>query len=116
MEAVDKDALICDMQQFYNIDYIQLINTEPLRAAVLACGLRSDSRIIQAITGTCASNEEILLADIADRLGIFIWGYFGKHGRQPQSLRESLIKKKKNVTVTSPEAFKKWRSQFMKEE
>ena len=72
--AVGESELICDLAETYGIfDYRQL---PPKTVAVLAAGLRDNSRIKQKITGTELDLKEQLLAAIADRLGALInaWG------------------------------------------
>lgn len=71
MIAADEDALICDFAETYHIyDWRGL----PVHyAAVLACGLGPDSRIKRAISGAKATQEQLLLAAIVDRLGLLLW-------------------------------------------
>ena len=72
MVREDEDALICDFAETYHIyNWRDLPLTT---AAVLARGLGSNSRIVQKAAGQNASNGEILLAAIADRLGILLAG------------------------------------------
>lgn len=66
--------LICDLAETYGIyDYRQL---PPKTVAVLAVGLRDDSRVKQKISGIKLDFKEQLLAVIADRLGALMnaWG------------------------------------------
>lgn len=70
MIAIDEQALICDLAEVYGIfDYkkypVTLIGT-------LAYGLREDSRIKLKISDQPVSNDTLLLAHIADRLGVMI--------------------------------------------
>lgn len=71
MIAADEDALICDFAETYHIyDWRGL----PVHyAAVLACGLAPDSRIKMAISGARATQEQILLAAMIDRLSLLLW-------------------------------------------
>lgn len=71
MISLDEDALTCDFAETYHIYDIQAL---PLRkVAVLACGLRDNSRIKMKMSDMKIDYEEMLLATIADRLSILIW-------------------------------------------
>lgn len=62
------------MAEYYGVyDYRQLPVTT---VAVLVFGLRDDSRLVQKDSGVKASQEELLLAHIADRLSLILkmWG------------------------------------------
>lgn len=71
MAATDESALICDFAETYHIlDYRAL----PLRlAAVLASGLRENSRIKMIMTGTKVDKDTALLAAAVDRLSMLVW-------------------------------------------
>lgn len=71
MIAADEDALICDFAETYHIyDWRGL----PVHyAAVLACGLAPDSRIKMAISGARATQEQLLMAAMVDRLSLLLW-------------------------------------------
>ena len=70
MISTDETLFICDLAETYGIyDYRQL----PLRkVAAFAVGLRENSRIRQKMEGVPAESTTILLAGIADRLGLII--------------------------------------------
>lgn len=92
MIATDEDALICDFAECYHIyDYRGL----PVQyAAVLACGLRDDSRIKMAISSSVAKPDTLILAAILDRLSLLLWAKTedGARGRnRPASLTEQLL-------------------------
>lgn len=72
MLAHDRNAMICDLAETYGIyDYhgfpVQLL-------AVLASGLREESRIKMSLSGVQATRGEILLAAAVDRLSLMVWG------------------------------------------
>lgn len=72
MLRADRDAVICDLAETYGVlDYRAL--PVPL-LAVLASGLREDSRIKIRLSGTKAARGEILLAAAVDRLSYMVWG------------------------------------------
>lgn len=71
MIKLDESALICDFAETYHIlDYRAL----PLKtAAVLASGLRDNSRIMMKISGLQISPETALMAAAVDRLSLLFW-------------------------------------------
>ena len=81
MLATDADALTCDMAETYGVlDW----HTLPLSlAAVLAAGLRENSRIRMKMSGARADPETMLLASITDRVGLLVWQNTedARHGR-----------------------------------
>lgn len=81
MLSTDADALTCDMAETYGVlDWRRL--PLPL-AAVLAAGLRDDSRIRMKMSGAKVDPETMLLAAITDRLGLLLWqnSEEARHGR-----------------------------------
>ena len=92
MIAAHEDELVCDMAETYRIyDYRAL---SPHKAAVLACGLRDDSRTKMAVQNVSAPLETLLLATIADRLGLQLWSGSkdAQHNRnRPESIAEKLL-------------------------
>ena len=92
MAAADEDALRCDFAQVYRVlDFRRL----PLRtAAVLACGLPEESRIIRKLSGSRIDVTTALLARIFDAVAILAWQNTedGHKGRNPpKSLFEKLM-------------------------
>lgn len=71
MIRLDESALICDFAETYHIlDYRAL----PLKtAAVLASGLRDNSRIKMRIAEMDISPETALMAAAVDRLSLLVW-------------------------------------------
>ena len=92
MITTDDDALVCDMAETYRIyDYRAL---PPRMAAVLACGLRDDSRIKMKLQGMNVPLDTLFLAAIADRLALQLWANSkdAKHHRnRPESIAEKLL-------------------------
>lgn len=71
MIATDEDALICDLAETYHIfDYRQL---PPLRAAVFACGLRENARIMMRLSEQVVPTDTLLMAQMADTLNMLWW-------------------------------------------
>lgn len=103
MVIADEEALICDFAETYGIyDYRKL----PLKtAAILASGLRDNSRIKIKMSGLNAAPEVILNAAIADRTGMLVWMQSkdgAKNRNRPASILDKILnpeKKKEDVTA-----------------
>lgn len=118
MTATDEDALICDFAEVYHIyDYRKL----PLRyAAVLACGLREDSRIKMALCGTTAPTDLMLQAITADALNLLVWMKTKdaqKNRNRPKSLVDIITGRKTSdiETFTTVDAYERRRSELINE-
>lgn len=111
MFAIDKEAVICDLAETYNIYNYK--DMPPLKVAVFCKGLRENSRIKLKIAGQKVCIETMLLASIVDRLGILIWSKTkdGQKGRnQPKSILESIskiAKEKETIVFNTSEEFEK---------
>lgn len=103
MITADEEALICDFAETYGIyDYRKL----PLKtAAILASGLRDNSRIKIKLSGLNAAPEMILNAAIADRTGMLVWMQSKdgvKNRNRPAPILDKILnpeKKKEDVTT-----------------
>ena len=103
MITADEEALICDFAETYGIyDYRRL----PLKtAAILASGLRDNSRIKMKLSGLNAAPEMILNAAIADRTGMLVWMQSKdgvKNQNRPVSILDKILnpeKKKEDATT-----------------
>lgn len=71
MIATDEDALICDFAETYRIYDIYRYPVEYI--AILAAGLRQNSRIMMAVNGLKTDIDTLLLARIADSSAINVW-------------------------------------------
>lgn len=71
MISLDRDALICDLAETYGIYDLRALPVSTL--AMLAVGLREDSRIKMCISGVKVSRMEMLLAAAVDRLSLLVW-------------------------------------------
>ena len=100
MMRISKDDVICDMAETYHILDIRSVRLTTL--STLAVGLRESSRIKMRISGAKAEVNTLLLASIADRLGIMLWRET-KDGRkginQPKLLVNEMTKTRKNDIV-----------------
>ena len=108
MISYDEQALICDLAETYQIyDYRSL----PVHlVATLSVGLRNDSRIKRKMAGVTESETNVLLATIADRLGVIIYGMSNGKIDFPESIVEQFYTKQRKQDLQafdSPEAFKK---------
>lgn len=73
MIALDEDALMCDMAETYHIYNMEQL--PPEYVAVLAYGLRENSRIKMLASGLRVSLDTLLLAHIVDNTAI---NYYAK--------------------------------------
>lgn len=91
-----RNELICDMAEYYGIYDMKSLPASTI--AILACGLREESRVIQKMSNMKVKTDTILLASIADRVGLLIWAQSkdGQHNRhRPKSVVDSLLNDKK---------------------
>ena len=119
MIRTDREALICDLAETYNV---YDLGSLPLHTvAILACGLRENSRIKMKLSGDHVSAEILLLAHIVDRLGILAWQNTRdalKGQNVPESLVERLIhpekaEKPKITAFDTPEEFEAARREIL---
>ena len=92
--ATDEDALRCDLAEAYGVIDWRGLSVEKL--AVLACGLRDNSRIKIKMSGLSVSIETLLMACMVDKLNFLIWMQTkdGTKGRnRPKSFAETLAGK-----------------------
>lgn len=116
MIAMDKNALICDLAETYNIyDYKRV----PGRLlGILAAGLGENTRIGKKINGVRGTVTEVLLAQILDGVRWLCWAQTedGRKGRhQPKSVASEFFvseDKEKTKTVTI-DSFEKIREKIM---
>lgn len=114
MIKLDEDALICDLAETYNIlDYKKLALN---KLAILACGLRDDSRIKLKMSDNILSPNQLLLAGIQDRLSLIVYSKTKdaeKGINYPKLVFDNL--ENKIDGFTSGEDFMKERERIMKE-
>lgn len=113
MIVEDEDALTCDLAETYHLyDWRAL----PARTvAVLACGLRDDSRIMMKLRHQDLSMDRILSAAMLDRLSLLVWANSkdAQHNRnRPKSVLDELLgraseKKDKIIAFDSAEDFRR---------
>lgn len=99
MIALDRDALICDLAETYQIMDYKALPVETL--AVLASGLGDKSRIAKKMSGTEIDIDRFLLAGIFDSLSILVWMKTkdGAHNRnRPESMLDLIMGTKQKET------------------
>ena len=98
MIRTDESALICDLAETYGIFNYKKY---PVRMIGILCsGLGDDSRIKRKISGVDTSIANMLLATIADRLGILVWIHTedGRRNRnRPKSILDQFLKNDSNA-------------------
>ena len=102
MLRTSEDALICDMAETYHVYNWRALPVQT--AAVLAVGLRDDSRVKMMMAGSRHTAKELLLAGIADRLSVLIWQNTedGRKGRnKPQMIVEQMTQCKTESNVVA---------------
>ena len=113
MLKLDKDAFICDLAETYGVyDWRSL----PLHTvATLAAGLREGSRILMTLNDQKVTNNDLMLASIADYTALLVWqnSKDGAKGRnRPQSMVSILLEEEKQsdiVGYSSGEEFERAR-------
>nr|DAY92277.1 MAG TPA: protein of unknown function (DUF5361) [Caudoviricetes sp.] len=104
MIKIDENALICDLAETYHIYNYRQLPADLV--AVFSVGLRENARIKMAMSGQKVSLETLLLASIADRVGILAWqntedGHKGRNApkefvniltEEPKEREESVFK------------------------
>lgn len=106
MLATDRDALLCDMAETYGIFDLWALPVELL--AVLASGLRDNSRIKMKIAGMRYIPLETVLPQVADRLTLIWRALVGEHEATPMFTDVMLDKRepeKKAVGFSTPEEY-----------
>ena len=111
--------MICDLAEYYHLfisDWEALPEgVTPSLVATLTFGLSDNSRTKRKLSKQKLSLEEMLLAIIADRLGILVWqptkdGHKGRN--QPKSIFKDLTEEKKAKeeleTFQSADDFEEW--------
>lgn len=119
MYAEDSDALECDLAETYGLLDLHAV---PLRKlALLACGLRDDSRIKLKIAGVDVDISTLLLAHTVDRLSWLCWAKTkdGAKGRNhPKSIVDAILHREDENPVNttqfdSVEAFEAERNRIL---
>ena len=113
MVAADEDALTCDFAETYHI--LNWRGLPARYAAVLACGLRENSRIRMVMSGQKQTAERILQAAGVDALNMLVWMQTkdaAKNWNRPKSILKEMLEDPdvpEIVAFESGEAFEKER-------
>lgn len=97
MLSADREALLCDLAETYRIYDLRAVPVPTL--AMLAAGLRDNSRIKTSLSGGRPPRSELLLAAAVDRLSLLVWGMSedAKRGtNRPKSLVAALLGEEDN--------------------
>lgn len=92
MLKTDREALLCDLAETYGVFDLHALPVPTL--AVLAAGLREDSRIKTRLSGVSVPRKDLLIAAAVDRLSLLVWGMSedAKRGtNRPKSLVAALM-------------------------
>ena len=116
MINTDKGLLECDLAETYGIyDFEGL----PLsKAATFSYGLRDNSRIKMAMSGTRVSMDTLLLASAVDRLSFIAWSKTedaqNGYGR-PKSIVSAIInpQERENEVFTDADEFERVRRELL---
>lgn len=117
MLKFDKDALLCDLAETYQIyDFKQLPLT---KVAVFSLGLKDDSRIKMKLRNQKLNLEEMLIVSIADSLKLLLWSKTkdAQKNRNMPVLWSSLFeepKEKKEAVFSSGKDFEKERKKLLR--
>lgn len=115
MYELDREALICDLAETYNIYEFEKF---PLnKIAVFAKGLREDSRIRMKMSQSKFNVKESLLAGILDRLTLILYSKTKdaeKGKNYPKLLLDEAEKKEDLQGFMSSEDFEKMRRKIIK--
>lgn len=120
MYAEDSDALECDLAETYGLFDLHAVPLHKL--ALLACGLRDDSRIKLKLAGLDISVNTLMLGHAVDCLAWLCWAKTkdGAKGRnRPKSIVEALLHHQEEVTqhgatqFDSAEAFEVERNRIL---
>lgn len=90
MMEIDRNALICDMAETYNVYDLRSLPVGTI--AAMAAGLRETSRIKTIQRQGVIFDTNILLAKIHDLLNEFIWslGKYGEDAERPVRLENAI--------------------------
>ena len=94
------DELTCDFAEYYGVYGVKTLT--PTLASVLAAGLREGSRVHMKTQNQQVPFDALLLAVIADRIGLQLWAGSkdAQHRRnKPDSIVESLTQGQKEDEI-----------------
>ena len=99
MIAKDKDSLICDLAETYQV--YDMHNYEVGFIAVLVFGLPQESRIKKSLSNQKVTFKDVMLAGIFDVLNQIRWMLAGnKHAPKPISVLDKLLEEEKEKAIS----------------
>lgn len=115
-----EDALICDLAETYHIYDMRSFKASYI--AILAAGLREDSRVMMLFSGNKIRPSLLLQAASLDKLALLWWAETKdgqKNRNRPESVVESLTKENKQpeepaIVFESAEEFNRVRNEMLK--
>lgn len=119
MIKIDENALICDLAETYHIYNYRQLPADLV--AVFSVGLRENARIKMAMSDQRVSLETLLLASIADRVGILAWqntedGHKGRNApKEFVSILTEEPKEREESVFKSSEDFENARARILKD-
>ncbi|EDT47252.1 hypothetical protein Si133o_01218 [Streptococcus infantarius subsp. infantarius] len=119
MIKIDENALICDLAETYHIYNYRQLPADLV--AVFSVGLRENARIKMAMSDQRVSLETLLLASIADRVGILAWqntedGHKGRNApKEFVSILTEEPKEREESVFKSGEDFENARARILKD-
>lgn len=115
MIGADRDALLCDLAETYQIYDLKALPVTTL--AVLSFGLRPDSRIKMKMAGLTYVSPLILMAHMADTLTLLHHHLFAEKSAKIPSLYTDIINgtmEEETATYESGEAFEEARKRELR--
>ena len=115
-----EDSLICDLAETYHIYDMRRFQASYI--AILAAGLREDSRVMMLFSGNKIRPSLLLQAASLDKLALLWWAETKdgqKNRNRPESVVESLTKENKQpeepaIVFESAEEFNKAREEMLR--
>ena len=115
-----EDSLICDLAETYHIYNMRSFSASYI--AILAAGLREDSRVMMLFSGNKIRPSLLLQAASLDKLALLWWAETKdgqKNRNRPESVVESLTKENKQteeppIVFESAEDFNKAREEMIR--
>lgn len=114
MLGIDRDAVICDLAETYNVlDYRSL---PVMTLATLAAGLHDDSRIKMKLAGMRRVAPTFLNVHVADALSLILTSLSGSK-KKPTLYRELMTDKlpERSTGFSSIEEFEEARKRFLRD-
>lgn len=116
MVKADKEALECDLAEYYRIYDMKSLPIQKI--AVYAKGLSDDSRIKRKLNGCSFDYQTMILAGISDAVNWLVWSKTvdgSKNRNKPASLLAQLYRINDKKNIKSGKDFEKERQRILEE-